>query len=145
MSPIYKWVTFDGSVTVDLELIQRRQDFGGVSVVVVGPGSNGVAADIGVRNPQLLYRPPNLPLLVIHCQTRLHWIRPVNVMPKLRWQEPLQPIQRQIFCFTSFNIKYTQYFRSTMYRKKKKCRSVQWSDMDPLRKFFFVFFGWFFS
>ena len=76
-------VTFDSAITVDLEVIQRWKDLRRVGIVIVGPGSNGIAADVSVGHTTLLNRTPHLVLLSVHGEPWLHRNRPVHVMPKL--------------------------------------------------------------
>uniref|UniRef100_A0A2P2IZ13 Uncharacterized protein n=1 Tax=Rhizophora mucronata TaxID=61149 RepID=A0A2P2IZ13_RHIMU len=59
-------ISFDIAITVDFKSIQRRKNLRWVSVIIVGPRSNGVATNVGVGYLVLLNPASNFALLFIH-------------------------------------------------------------------------------
>lgn len=74
--------TFNGAVTVDFEVIQRRQNVSRVLVIVVRPGSNGVAADIVVGDTILLNQLSDHTLVFVHLLPWLHRNSPHYIVPE---------------------------------------------------------------
>jgi hypothetical protein len=83
-------VTSDGAVAVNLEAVERRRHLRRVLVVEVGPASDGVAADVGVRHARCLRRASHPPLILVESQPRTHRPRAVHVVPELRRQKSLR-------------------------------------------------------
>lgn len=92
-------LTFDATITVDLELIQRRDNLGRVCVVVVRPRSNRIAANVSVRNTVLLEQASDSALVFVHIKPRLHRISSIYVVSKLRWQKSLVHIKYLTFIY----------------------------------------------
>lgn len=79
------YCTFDAPISIDVEPIQRWENIGGVRVVVVRPGSNGVAAYVCVRDTCSLDVATNPPLLIVHGKPRLNRISSVHVVTEFWW------------------------------------------------------------
>ena len=75
--------TFDSAITIDVEA--RWENISRMMVVMVGPSSYGVTANVSIWNPRRLSAPSHFSLLIVQGQPRLHWVCSVNVVPKLRW------------------------------------------------------------
>lgn len=59
---------------------------------MIWPSSDGVAANVGVGDSFLFYGSSDFSFRIVHSQAGLHWVSPIDVVPKFRWQKPLQKI-----------------------------------------------------
>ena len=130
------WVIFHSAITVDLEAIQWWKDIRRVGIVVVGSGSNGIAADVSVGHTTLLNRTPHLVLLSVHGEPWLH------VMPKFWRHKPLQQTTTKIhFSHLFFFVICSCFIKKTsiLYRILKFQISESWTKWYSLCLLFFFF------